>query len=78
MPKKKKEKKYTVHFSTYTPIEEALPESGRFVMTQIDYGNRTTIVICKVSEDGTFLWGKPLKPLTGVHITGWKYINNER
>lgn len=71
---KGKEKKYTVFFSSFTPIEKSLPDIGRFVMAQIDYDKETSMVICKISGDGTFLWGKKLQPLTGVHITGWKYI----
>lgn len=74
-----KEKKYKLHFPNYTPIEEAVPDKGRMVMTQIDYddGKRTSMVICKIADDGTFMYGNPLKPLTsleGVHITGWKYL----
>lgn len=70
-----KEKKYKLHFPNYTPIEEAVPDKGRMVMTQIDYDDgRISMVICKIADDGTFMYGNPLKPLTGVHITGWKYI----
>lgn len=62
-------------FGDYTLAEECFPEVGDFVIAQIDFnGRRVSMAICKVGENGKFLFGKKLKPITEGHITVWKKI----
>ena len=61
-------------FKSYTPVTEALPAVGDFVMTQVEFDRRTSFVLCKFGNDNRFLWGKKLEQLKEGNIVAWKKI----
>ena len=83
-----KKKKFGLVFPGYTYIEESKPEVGKIVIVQLDFTRNgrlssTSFAICKVSDDGSLLYGEKLRPLKEgdidswgnvQHITAWKYI----
>lgn len=61
-------------FKSYTPVTEALPDVGDFVMSQVEFDKSTSFILCKFGNDNQFLWGKKLEPLKEGKVIAWKKI----